>query len=84
MNEKREPDWAAIERDYRADILSLRAIATREGITHGAINKRSNRDGWERDHAAKIQAKAESLVSKVAVSKLVSTTYACAIVDTNG
>lgn len=66
------PDWERIEDDYRAGVLSLREIAAANGITHGAINKRAKRDGWSRDLAAKIQAKADELVSKQAVSAAVS------------
>ena len=65
-------DWDAIENDYRAGIKALRQIAEEQGITHGAINKRAKRDGWERDLSAKIKAKAAALVSKDAVSKEVS------------
>lgn len=46
---KTAPDWEAIELDYRAGIKTLRQIAEENGITHGAINKRAKRDGWERD-----------------------------------
>ena len=67
------PDWEAIESAYRAGVQSVREIASQHGITHGAINKRSKRDGWERDLKAKIKAKADALVSKREVSTLVST-----------
>lgn len=67
-----DTDWADIEMSYRAGRETLRAIAERNGITHGAINKRAKRDGWVRDLAGKIQAKTEMLVSKDAVSKTVS------------
>lgn len=79
-------DWAVIERDYRAGVKPLRLIAEEHGITHGAINKRAKRDEWTRDLAAKIQAKAEALVSKAAVSTEVSTAKRVteqAIVDAN-
>lgn len=66
-------DWERIELDYRACIKTLRQIADENGITHGAINKRAKRDGWERDLGVKIQAKADALVSKAAVSSEVST-----------
>lgn len=66
------PDWERIELDYRAGIKTLRQIADENGVTHGAINKRAKRDGWDRDIQAKVQAKADSLVSKELVSKLVS------------
>ncbi|MGC0826656.1 hypothetical protein [Pantoea agglomerans] len=68
-----KPDWEAIESAYRAGLMSIREIASQHGITHGAINKRAKRDGWERDLKAKIKAKADALVSKREVSKQVST-----------
>jgi hypothetical protein len=67
------PDWERIELDYRAGVMTLRQIAAPQGITHGSITKRAKRDGWERDLKAKILAKADQLVSKAVVSKLVST-----------
>ena len=72
--EKRPIDWEAIERDYRAGLMTLRQIADEHGVTHGAINKRAKRDLWERDLAAKVQARADALVSKQLVSKEVSKT----------
>lgn len=60
-------DWEAIERDYRAGLMSLREIAGQHGITEGAIRKRAKRDGWERDLSAKIQAQADALVRKAEV-----------------
>ena len=79
-------DWERIELDYRAGIKTLRQIADENGITHGAINKRAKRDGWERDLSEKINAKADALVSKAAVSSLVSTESRAAekqVVDAN-
>ena len=51
-------DWEAIERDYRAGVLSLREIAAEHDLTEAAIRKRAKRDGWSRDLSAKIQARA--------------------------
>ena len=70
---KVQPDWERIELDYRAGIKTLRQIADEHGITHGAINKRARRNGWERDLSGKINAKADALVSKALVSTPVST-----------
>jgi hypothetical protein len=71
-NSKPAPDWERIELDYRAGIKTLRQIAEEHGITHGAINKRAKRDGWERDLSERIHAKADALVSRAAVSSPVS------------
>lgn len=62
-----DPNWEAIEFDYRAGIKSLRQIAGEHALSEGAIRKRAKRDGWERDLSAKIQAKADDLVRKQAV-----------------
>lgn len=72
MGSKQAFDWEAIERDYRAGLLSIREVAARHGCTHTAVNKRAKADGWERDLQAKIKAKAEALVSKREVSSEVS------------
>jgi len=62
------PDWERVEADYRAGLLSLREIATKDGhVTEGAIRKKAKKLGWTRDLAAKIQAKADDLVRKEAV-----------------
>lgn len=65
-------DWEAIERDYRAGLLSVREIAGRHGCTHTAIGKRARAEGWTRDLKAKIRVKAEALVSTREVSSEVS------------
>ena len=66
------PDWERVELDYRAGIKTLRQIADENGISHGAINKRAKRDGWDRDLSKKIQSRADALVSKALVSNSVS------------
>ena len=68
----KEIDWESLSLDYRAGVMSLREIATKYGITHGAVNKRAKRDGWVRDLAPLVQARAKELVSKATVSSEVS------------
>lgn len=69
---KPPPDWEAIERDFRAGVLSAREIAAANGVSHTAINKRAKERGWVRDLKDKIQAKADELVSRQQVSAEVS------------
>lgn len=69
---KPAPDWERIEVDYRAGLLSVREIASAQGVSHVAIGKRAKRDGWERDLKAKIKAKADALVTKAAVTNEVT------------
>lgn len=72
----KQPDWEAIERAYRAGVLSVREIASAHEVSHTAINKRAKREGWDRDLKAKIKAKADALVSKREVSTEVSSKQA--------
>ena len=66
------PDWERIELDYRAGIKTLRQIAEENGISHTLVARRAKKDGWSRDLSGKINAKADELVSKAAVSKTVT------------
>lgn len=69
---KPKADWERIELDYRAGVKTLRQIADEHGISHVAVNKRAKKDGWTRDLSAKIQAKADELVTKAEVTKSVT------------
>lgn len=72
--EPRAPvDWERIESFFRAGLLSVREIASANGVSHTAIQKRAKAEGWDRNLNAKIQAKAEALVAKREVAKQVAT-----------
>lgn len=66
-----KPDWEAIESAYRAGVMSLREIASQNGISEGAIRKRAKRDEWSRDLNAKVKERADDLVRKAEVRKQV-------------
>lgn len=66
-------DWEAIERLYRAGVLSLREIAGKYGVSDTAIRKKAKKEEWTRDLAAKIQSKADELVRKREVRAQVRT-----------
>ena len=65
-------DWEAVEKAYRAGVRSLKDIGKEFGVSDAGIIKRAKRDGWTRDLSAKIQAKADALVSEREVSAEVS------------
>ena len=69
---KANVDWEAIEKEYRAGIRSVRDIGAEHGVSHVGINKRAKREGWVRNLAAKIRAKAESLVTRDVVTSSVT------------
>lgn len=61
ITEKRpRADWEAIERDYRAGVLSIREVAKVYGVSEGAIRKRANKEAWARDLSTKVQNEVRS------------------------
>ena len=72
MAERKKIDWEKIELDYRAGLKTLRQIADEHGISHVAINKKAKAEEWSRDLSAKIQKKAQDLVTKNLVTKEVT------------
>lgn len=68
MIDKQPTDWERIEQIYRAGVLSVREIATTCTVSHVSIHKRAKRDGWTRDLAGKIKAKADALVNSQVVN----------------
>jgi hypothetical protein len=53
-----KPDWEAINRDYRAGLLSVREVAKVHGVSHTAIQKRVKKypNQWKRDLTKQVQA----------------------------
>lgn len=82
----RTPDWVVIEADYRAGIKGVRQIAAEHGVSHPSILKRAKKGNWPRDLNARIQAQAEALVTKAAVTAeatAAKTVTENAVVDAN-
>ena len=65
----KDVDWERVEADYRAGILTDRAIGKGHGLSHGAIQKRAKKEGWSRDLAQRIEKRREEKVAKAAVAK---------------
>ena len=53
-------DIEALERDYRAGMLSLREIGRLHGITDGYIRKIAHERDWERDLGAQVRNRVRS------------------------
>ncbi|WP_075882051.1 hypothetical protein [Vreelandella massiliensis] len=49
-------DWDAIHDDFRAGVLSIRAIATKHGAHEATIRKRAKAEGWQRDLSQHVRA----------------------------
>lgn len=83
---RKQIDWDLVEVQYRAGVRSLKDIGEEFGVSDAGILKRAKRDGWTRDLAAKIKAKADAKVSAAAVSAEVSVAKAAneaAVVEAN-
>lgn len=65
-------DWHEVEVDYRAGVLTDRAIGKKQNISHVAVIKRAKAEGWDRDLSARIRAKTEAKVTKAAVTSKVT------------
>lgn len=52
---KPRADWDAIERAYRANLISIRAIAAEHGVSDTAIRKKAKELGWVQDLGARVQ-----------------------------
>lgn len=52
--EKGRTDWAAIQGQYRAGVLSIREIARQHGVTDTAIRKKARAEVWLRDLTGRV------------------------------
>ena len=60
-------DWEAIKRMYRAGTPSVRAIASKNNISEGAIRKRAKEFGWQRDLTDEVRAAAKARLVRTEV-----------------
>jgi hypothetical protein len=65
-----KPDWKAIKRDYVAGVRSLRDIGRQYGVSHVAIGKKAEKDGWTRKLADDIRERAKSKTAKLIAEEI--------------
>lgn len=65
---RKEIDWEAMRDDWRAGIMPVLQLSKKYGVSRAAILKHWEKEGVERDLAAKIEARAASLVTQAAVT----------------
>jgi hypothetical protein len=58
--QKKNVDWVKLEADYRANIKSMRVLASEYGISTARIGQVAEENGWTRDIAAKVKAKTQA------------------------
>lgn len=69
---KKQIDWEAVEREYRAGIRSLADIGNEFGVSAPGIVKKAKAKNWARDLSGKIRAKAEAKVNAALVNDQVN------------
>ena len=70
-----ESDWGAVEKDYRAGLLTDRQIGEKYGVSHGSVQQQAKKRGWARNLIGRSVAKAEEKLAKEELAnKLASTT----------
>jgi hypothetical protein len=76
MAERKNIDWEAIQREYRAGILSVREIASLYGISHVSIIKRAKKfpGQWKRDLTERVRrAVVRKITTEPATNDVVTT-----------
>ena len=71
MARRSDIDWEAVEKDYRAGIMSVAAISEKNGVSASQIKVRAKKGGWTRDLSEAIKARTRAKVSAIDVSELV-------------
>ncbi|CAM3794806.1 hypothetical protein SAMN05216475_1605 [Pseudomonas synxantha] len=65
----KQSDWEAIERAYRAGLLSVRAIGESHGVNHATILKRAKKEDWKRDLTDQVRAATKQKVTTAVTTK---------------
>lgn len=60
MPARKQIDWEAIEKLYRIGQMTVRAIALKHGISHVAIVKKAQREGWVQDKSEEVRQKTKA------------------------
>ena len=71
MARRNDIDWEAVEKDYRAGLLTLREISAKHRISTGQLQVRAKSGSWTRDLSDAIRQKAKEKVSSIDVQQLI-------------
>lgn len=71
MARRNDIDWEAIEKDYRAGVLSIAAVSEKHGVSASQIKVKAKSGEWTRDLSAAIKARTKAKVAAIDVQELV-------------
>lgn len=57
-------DWEAVERDYRAGLLSIRNLAARHGVPESTVRSKAKTEGWQRDLSESVRSATRAKLSR--------------------
>jgi transposase-like protein len=61
---KPEPNWAAIEEDYRAGQMSVRGVAEKHDVSESTLRSRAKASQWARDLTNQVAAATRAKISR--------------------
>lgn len=61
---KKKVDWEAVEKAYRADQLSLRALAEKFGTSESTVRSRAKAEGWLKDLSDAVRSATREKISR--------------------
>ena len=62
---RKDVDWEAIEREYRANQLSVMEIGRRYGISEGSIRREAKLKCWQRELASKVHNAIRERIARI-------------------
>lgn len=71
MARRSDIDWEAIERDYRAGVLTVREISSKHGVDPSSITSKVKKFGWSRDLSGAIKKRTKEKVASIGIENLV-------------
>ena len=71
MARRNDIDWEAIERDYRANQLTVTDVARKHGVSHSQVRAKAKAEKWPRDLTAAIAQRTQEKISTIDVEEIV-------------
>ena len=68
---KSKIDWQAVEREYRAALLSNRELAGKYSCSEASVRKQAKIQGWQRDLSAMIRKRVANKIAQAPARKVV-------------
>ncbi len=71
MARRNDIDWEAVERDYRAGLMTVAAVAKKHGVSESQVRAKAKSEGWTRDLSAAIDQRTKAKIAAIDVASIV-------------